>query len=226
MKLITHSHRHAEKIISSDSDFNDIFNNFINVLDGISDEDLCDDFYNRLGKKRGKSLSKSINHLIKVRLEDNNWASETKIFKPNEYANPWRLDFTKGPFSVEIAFNHGEATAWNLMKPVIASEINHVEKEFQTELGIVVFASQEMKKKGGFDNTIKTFEDMDHFLLPLMNYLTIPILIIGLEKPESFEIKHIRPNASSTTKLGIIYKGEERMIRQGEEHLADTPIIS
>ena len=69
MKFITRSHRHAEKIISSDSDFNEIFNNFISVLNGISDEDLCDDFYNRLGKKRGKSLSKSINHLIKVRLQ-------------------------------------------------------------------------------------------------------------------------------------------------------------
>ena len=226
MKFITHSHRHAEKIISSDSVFTDIFDNFINVLSGISDEDLCDDFYIRLGKKRGKSLSKSINHLIKVRLEYCGWSSETKIFKPNEYANPWRLDFTKGPFSVEIAFNHGEATAWNLMKPVIASEINHVEKEFQTELGIVVFATKEMKKKGGFDNTIKTFEDMDNFLLPLMNYLTIPILIIGLKEPESFEIKHIHPNPSSTTKLGMIYKGKERVVRPGEEHLIESPTIA
>ena len=85
MKFITHSHRHAEKIISSDSVFTDIFDNFINVLSGISDEDLCEDFYIRLGKKRGKSLSKSINHLIKIRLEDCGWSSETKIFKPCPY---------------------------------------------------------------------------------------------------------------------------------------------
>ena len=42
-------------------------------------------------------------------------------------------------------FNHG-ATAWNLMKPVIASEINHVEQEFQTEIGIVIVASLNLKK--------------------------------------------------------------------------------
>ena len=41
----------------------------------------------------------------------------------------WRLDFAKGTISVEVAFNHGEATAWNFMKPTLASEVNHVEKE-------------------------------------------------------------------------------------------------
>ena len=43
---------------------------------------------------------------------------------------------------------------------LIASEINHVEKEIQTEIGIVVFATSEMTKNiGGFDGTVKTFEE-------------------------------------------------------------------
>ena len=46
----------------------------------------------------------------------NDFPSTGKIFKSGSYKHPWRLDFTKGKFSVEVAFNHGEATAWNLMK--------------------------------------------------------------------------------------------------------------
>ena len=28
----------------------------------------------------------------------------------------WRLDFAKESISLEVAFNHGEAIAWNLLK--------------------------------------------------------------------------------------------------------------
>ena len=34
------------------------------------------------------------------------------------------------------------------MKPVIASEINHVKKEFQTEIGILIVATEDLKKYG------------------------------------------------------------------------------
>ena len=136
------------------------------------DSEWMGKIYNRLGLKRGKSLSTSINHLIKIRLEEKGWKSESKIFKSGSYKHPWRLDFTKGKFSVEVAFNHGEATAWNLMKPVIASEINHVDKEIQTEIGIVVFATSEMKRSGGFDGTVKTFEDFE-----LINYEHHPKIV-------------------------------------------------
>jgi hypothetical protein len=33
----------------------------------------------------------------------------------------WRLDFARESMSVEVSFNHGEALAWNLLKPVLAS---------------------------------------------------------------------------------------------------------
>ena len=58
-----------------------------------------------------------------------------------------------------------------------------------------------------------------------MNYLTVPILIIGLEQPSSFEIKHIYPKDDSKTKLGMIYKNGQRIIREGEEELKDKPTV-
>ena len=220
MRLIKKSHRHAESIIQGNPYLRNDYSELLNILENITDDDLINDFYNRLGLKRGKSLSKSINHLIKIRLEEEGWKSESKIFKSGSYKHPWRLDFTKGKFSVEVAFNHGEATAWNLMKPVIASEINHVDKEIQTEIGIVVFATSEMKRSGGFDGTVKTFEDFELFRKPLMNYLTVPLLIIGLDRPESFEIKHYKiPGING--KLGLVYKNGERIIPQGEDQFKD-----
>ena len=53
-----------------------------------------------------------------------------------------------------------------------------------------------MKRSGGFDGTVKTFEDFELFRKPLMNYLTVPLLIIGLDRPESFEIKHYKKRSN------------------------------
>lgn len=47
-----------------------------------------------------------------------------------------------------------------------------------------------MKRAGGFDNAIGTYEKFIDYLKPLSNQLTVPLLIIGLEKPETFWIKH------------------------------------
>jgi len=203
MELIKKSHRHSLAIIEQSIEFRTVFAELENAIDRITDQELIDDFLGR-GEKRGKSLSKSINSLIKKNLKEENWHPEAKIFKPEEYSNPWKLDFAKSPFSVEVAFNHGEATAWNLMKPVIASEINHVEKEIDTEIGVIVVATEELKKNGGFDTTIKTFEALDQFILPLTNYLTVPIVIVGLKAPKSFKITHVKNPKNPSSKLGEV----------------------
>ena len=57
-----------------------------------------------------------------------------------------------------MAFNHQEATAHNIMKPVLASELNHVQKDIQTELGVIIVATESLKKGGNFDSAIGTFE--------------------------------------------------------------------
>ncbi len=202
MEFIELSHRHALSIIKYDKEFNFIYEELTEVLKSISDKDLIEQFESR-ELRRGKSLADSINKLIDNRLIQSGWEPQSKIFKPDKYDSPWRLDFAKHPFSVEVAFNHGEATAWNLMKPVIASEINHVEKAINTEIGIVILATEELKKRGGFDSTVKSFESIGEFLMPLINYLTVPIVIIGLKAPKSFEIVHdVHP--VKNTKLGVV----------------------
>ena len=49
-----------------------------------------------------------------------------------------RLDFAKNDISIEVGFNHGEAIAWNFIKPTLAGELNHVEKAIQTKICIII----------------------------------------------------------------------------------------
>lgn len=181
----------------------------LNVIQGITEHDLQTLYTAKTkkqhadGKKVDKSLSIVINELLRKRLSAKGWKTESPIFKDPEYGdgvksgkkslknpkNPWRLDFAKGSISVEVAFNHGEAIPWNLLKPVIAGELNHVQKEIQTEFGIVICATDALKKKGNFDSAVGEYEKILKYLKPLRNFLTVPILVVGLQAPKTFRIE-------------------------------------
>lgn len=198
MKYIIHSHRDAEAIL--DSKYKGEWQEIKDMLNEISDDNLIRKFtelQNRPNRVKNKSLSVTINTLIKERLIEKGWLPEANIFNTPEFeeSDAWRLDFAKNDISVEVAFNHGEATAWNLLKPVMASEFNHIKKARQTKVGVVIFSTEEMKAKGGFDNAVGTYEKvLKSFLIALNNWLTVPLLIIGLQAPESFYIKVVKVN--------------------------------
>lgn len=208
MEYKLHSHRHAEAIMRSSADSAHKLDEVLGVIRGISDADLRTSFEAKAkrktaaGKKVDKSLAAVINELLRNRLSSKGWKTESPIFKGAEYGdspkrngasaknpkNPWRLDFANSSYSIEVAFNHGEAIPWNLLKPVIAGELNHVEKAIQSEFGIVVCATGNLKSKGNFDSAVGEYEKFLKYLKPLRNFLTIPILIVGLEAPKSFRI--------------------------------------
>ena len=176
---------------------------------------------------RGKSLANTINVLIKKGLKSKGWVSEAKIFKDENYQKPWRLDFAKDPFfSVEVAFNHGQATAWNLLKLTLASEENiYVEKDFKSDIGIVIFAKEELRLKGGMDGVVITFEKVKkNYLKPLYAQLTTPILLIGLDAPKTFEIKPINKSKSNKNLLGMVYRNGERLKNPYDGEYFDYPI--
>ena len=101
----------------------------------------------------------------------------------------WRLDFACAEsFCVEVAFNHGEAIAWNLLKPVLSCELNHVKKAVQGKIGIYVCATDKLKKAGNIDSASGSFEKVLRYIKPMMNQLTIPMMIIGLDEFETFKI--------------------------------------
>jgi len=195
MKFRTHSFRHAETILSEPA-YKEQYIELIGIIENITDEDIKDKHLSYgIGNtsKTPKSISKAINDLLKERYSSKDWVSESGIFQDDEYTgDTWRLDFAKKDISVEVAFNHSTVIAWNLVKPVLASELNHVKKAIQTKIGVIITATNEMKKEGGFDGAIGSFEKFLDYLPPLQNLLTVPLLIIGLEKPDSFRIEHFQ----------------------------------
>ena len=151
MEFREKSHKNAH-ILINDIKFKSLYIEITSTLKSISDDDIKSKFKELSQRiKSQKSLSKSINELIKERLELKGWNSESALFRQKPYSNKnqsrWRLDFAKDKISVEVGFNHGEAIAHNLIKPVLASQQNHVRKEVETEIGVIITATNDEKKK-------------------------------------------------------------------------------
>ena len=196
------SHRHADSMLEMEH-FNHDWKTLLESLDSISDDDIINDF--NMNGNRDTSISKSINRLIKRRLIDKGWNPESPIFQSNLHrTGMWRLDFAKGKISLEVAFNHGEATAWNLLKPTLASEVNNVKKAIETTLGVVIFVTKDMKRAGGFDGAVGTLEKAQTFLTPMYGMLICPLILIGLEPPSSFEVEHIQEGNRKIGKIRLI----------------------
>lgn len=196
MRYVTHSHRNAEFVFSGMDRYSREWDCLLNTIEGIADEDVIDEFERQDG---GKSISGALNRIIKKSLVSKGWNAESPIFMDEEYGyggnatagngkGKWRLDFAKNHLCAEVAFNHRSDISWNLLKPTLSSELNHVEKAINTEGGIIICATDGLKQSGGFDGAVGTYEDYVHYLLPMTHILTAPLAIVGLQAPETFFI--------------------------------------
>ena len=133
MRFRTISHRFG-KAIAVEPEFRSDWFELLSVIESVTDDDIMEEHSKNTPNR--KSISMAINNLLKSRLVKKGWAPESAIFNdPDYHQTRWRLDFSKNDISVEVAFNHGEAIAWNLLKPVLASELNHVEKHGRIRWG-------------------------------------------------------------------------------------------
>jgi hypothetical protein len=175
--------------VSSEENLRPLWLEIIESIESITDEEIIDNFNNQ--KRKAKSISESLNQIIKDKLLAKGWKPESPIFNNRDYEKSryWRLDFAKGLISVEVAFNHSEAIAWNLIKPVLASELNHVKKAIQTRVGVIICATDDLKQNGGFDGAVGTFEKYIQYLKPLNNILSVPIVIVGLKPFQTFFVE-------------------------------------
>lgn len=193
MEFELYSHRYSLEIIDNNPNFKPPFDDFLEVIRGIDENKFRENFKLWLDKNKSKkSVSTLLNKYLDEMLPSLGWDRQSKIFKDPHYSgsrNPWKLDFSyKDIYSMEVAFNNSGSTISNLLKPVLASELNHVEKQFQTKIGIVVTATQEFKEKGGFDSAVGTYEKYIEHLLPLMNQITVPMVIVGLKPFNTFQV--------------------------------------
>ncbi|MFJ7994295.1 BglII/BstYI family type II restriction endonuclease [Peribacillus frigoritolerans] len=209
MEVRLHSHRNALTILQNEPEYQEAWAEILHILENLTDERIIDCF-NTYYREKNKSLSTSINKLLKEDFSTFGWQTESAIFQEPQYhdvkGDYWRLDMAKDDISIEVAFNHSTVIAWNLLKPVLASELNHVQKAIQTKLGVIICATQNLKVAGNFDGAVGTFEKFIDHLRPMMNQLSVPLLIIGLEAPSTFILSEIKVG---TRKLGEITIIEE-----------------
>ena len=215
MEYVTTSHRNGLALVEADSDLKSLWEELITVLTSITDDEILQKFNS--SSREAKSISGAINDLIDEKLINKSWARQSRIFKKREYeSKTWTLDFSKQikrkngtltGIAVEVAFNHGEAIAWNLIKPSLAAEINHLEKETDIGSGIGVFicASKELKDAGGFDNAVGEYEKVLKYLTPLTQMIATPLIVVGLKSPSTFRIEPVLDKAKNK-KIGKVVK--------------------
>jgi hypothetical protein len=217
MNFVNYSFRHAE-VIFQEPEFSEQFEEIIQIISDITDDELIEKHrsYGAASEEYlPKSLSRAINHMLQERFLAAGWSGESCIFQnPSYQGDTWRLDFAKQDVSVEVAFNHGSVVAWNLLKPVLASELNHVQKAIQTKIGLIIAATEDLKRAGGFDGAIGTYERYLEFLPPLNNILTVPLFIIGLKAPETFRVEEFQ--LAPRKKIGRIVMLEPRLFTEGD----------
>lgn len=209
MRYEIYDFRHGEFIFSHVPEYRGVWESLLDALDSIDEQSIVDRFMSK-GDRRGKSVTNAVNALIKEELVGRGWEAESYIFADEAYQDKddgrkgiWRLDFAREPLAVEVAFNHRSDVAWNLIKPVLAGELNHVEKRVQCGGGVVVCATQAFKDAVGMDSACGTYDDYVAYCLPLRNLLTVPMAIIGLEAPESFRVAH-RPKPNGSGLIGDV----------------------
>lgn len=208
MDIVTKSHRAGLEFFKTNGYYNKLWKEITDTLYSISERDIVNHFVRKPLGKRPKSISATINEVLQERLVTKGWRPRARIFCEGEYKTKfWQLDFAKEGkeskdgkgVSVECAFNNGGSIAWNLLKPTMASELSHVEKDIQTTAGVVITATNALQKVGGFDNAIGTFEDYVMYLRPLQSVLSVPLVIVGLEAVNTFHIQHVKVRGNTKT---------------------------
>ncbi|CAN1498963.1 Type-2 restriction enzyme BglII [Candidatus Nanopelagicaceae bacterium] len=214
MNFITHNHRFALDIVESNPELKSLWEEITASILSITDEQLIAEFSNTPTKM---SISDAINRLLDAELVKRGWIAQSAIFQGEEYLEKkWRLDFSKriqnpakgiSGMAIEVAFNHGEAIAWNLMKPVLAAEMNQV--ELQTEIGsgvgVYICAASDLKEAGGFDGAVGEYEKVLRYLNPMFQKLSVPLIIIGLNAPKTFRIEKTK-NPITKRNIGKVVK--------------------
>ena len=191
MEYDTFSHLYADSLVQQEG-LREEFEEIIAAVVSISDDDIRTT--HELHFPRQKSISKAIHHLIGDRLRPIGWNEGAPIFRPPEFrgrgSSRYKIDFAKRGICLEVAFTNDGYTAWNLLKPTLASEENLVDKAIETKLGVLLMATEDMKQKGGFDGSVCTMEGTMKYLKIMQSKLSVPLMLIGLRAPRSFVVYH------------------------------------
>ena len=101
-----------------------------------------------------------------------------------------RLKRMKNSFIVFLFFSFSSLAQSPVLFPEAFLKIVQTYHPIAKQAGIGVQKSeaQILQARGGFDNAIGTYQKFLDYRPPMMNLLTVPLLIVGLEAPLTFYI--------------------------------------
>ena len=214
-----YSFRFAEDILNSVPSLKILWTEVLDCIESITDDDIRNRHLEIQKQESTKSLSKAINQLLDEKFKQYGWQDQSGIFSTPEFqkdgaGSTWTLDFSKATklasgetsgIAIEVAFNHAEAAAWNLTKPMLAAEVNdvRVQTNIGEGIGVVIVASAELKRNGAFDGAIGDFVRYTRTLKAMRSTLTVPIMLLGLGAPKNFRVQ-AREQKNSPYKSGEI----------------------
>jgi hypothetical protein len=166
-----------------------IINKFEGVLEVITDSDIS--FYFKHGNRKAKSISESIYKALEDYINTLSWNKNEPIFISDEItSNMWCLDYQKENVGIIISFGHQANIVKNITMSILATEDNQLEKKNNIEIMIILTVTNDMKKAGGFDGAVGSYEKYLESLIPMRSMIHSPLIIYGLKKPKSFYISN------------------------------------
>lgn len=110
---------------------------------------------------------------------EDGWVPQPRLFRDRRLRE-WKMDFLRDEVGIEVSFNHAEAIAWQFTRLNIAGESERVVEESRIKVGIVITATQSLKKWSRMDSAVGTFDAFSAWLTEMKPILPIPLLVIGL----------------------------------------------
>ena len=180
MRYKIYVHRYADIILNSDyelkQDIDSIMNNisFKKVSEIFNSENQVKE---AAGKKKMKGMQSTLNVLFKQEFLKREWEEEKSVFGSEE-DNDLRIDFWKRKVGIDVAFNHRSFIGGDLLRFQAAAEVVN-----EMKMGIYICGTKEfMKEISPFPSSLVNFERTQWYLEKFYPVLTVPILLIGIEK--------------------------------------------
>lgn len=181
MKFKQYAHRYADIILNSDYDLKKEVDH---ILESVSYEKVLQSFIETNGKRSSEKKKpmqgkqRILNEYFRTGFLSSGWDEEKKVFG-GEGENDLRIDFWKRSVGVDVAFNHRSFIGGDLLRFQAAAEVANIMK-----LGIYICARKSfLKELSPKDyNSLVSFERTQWYLENFSPVLTVPVLLIGIEK--------------------------------------------
>lgn len=182
MRLHFHPHEDADRILRDE----DYWPELTGVLHAIDWQDIVREHDDADTQRAGGQTA--TNAVIRRRLLALGWSDQPRLFDAAEKPN-WSMDFHKGIVGVEVVFNNDQYMPWALDRLMLARRDASVRPDHRVRVGVVVVATDRLKRWAKFDGTCATFEKLRDVWLPhLAPILTFPIMAIGIDAAQGEDV--------------------------------------